>query len=388
VLAGVDQAAGRTVPSGQLHQQINSCEESQDGSQWPADKLVITPRAPVPDGQVFTVTVNYTGAPGVHYDGDGSAEGWFRTADGNWMATEPVGTEDWTPLNDSPTAKPTYDFSITTERGKTAIANGQRASVINHPPDAEFPQGSATTVWHAPMPIASYQALTIIGNYTSEVHTIHGTRYYAFQSQRIPAHVRARNAALIAAQAEVTRFEAQYTGPFLFASDGIVVGSPATRSSEEEMESMIVFPWRWTRPGLPGWALSRELPPMAGRQRQRRQLGHDLLQGGHGDVGGAALRRASSCAEGRRAKHRGRLRRVRALRRYAGSSITEPQLEAAFAARLSNHSAACHARLSQFFTQWFDTAYHGSKPQITGPRLHGHPFYADGCTRAEKRVIR
>jgi aminopeptidase N len=67
-------------------------------------------------------------------------------------------------------------------------------------------------------------------------------------------------------------------------------------------------------------------------------------------------------------------------RRYAGSSITEPQVEAAFAARLPNHSAACQTRLSQFFKQWFDTAYHGDKPQITGPGLHGQPFYGHGCT--------
>jgi hypothetical protein len=67
-------------------------------------------------------------------------------------------------------------------------------------------------------------------------------------------------------------------------------------------------------------------------------------------------------------------------RRYAGFSITEPEIEAAFAARLPNPSAACQTRLSQFFKQWFDTAYHGAKPQITGPGLHGHPFYAHGCT--------
>jgi aminopeptidase N len=72
-------------------------------------------------------------------------------------------------------------------------------------------------------------------------------------------------------------------------------------------------------------------------------------------------------------------------RRYAGSSITEPQLEAAFAARLPDHSAACRTRLSQFFTQWFDTAYHGSKPQITGPGLHGHSFYARGCAAPGRR---
>jgi len=203
---------------------------------------VITPKAPIPGGHVFTITVDYTGTPGVHYDGDGSAEGWFRAADGNWMATEPVGAKDWIPLNDHPSAKPTYDFSITTERGKTAIANGQRVSVTDNPPDAEFPQGSATTVWHAPMPIASYLALTIVGDYTTEIHTTDGTRYYAFQSRGIPAQIQARNAAVIATQPAITRFEGNFTGPFPFASDGIVAGAPATKSGEEETEAMIVFP--------------------------------------------------------------------------------------------------------------------------------------------------
>lgn len=70
---------------------------------------------------------------------------------------------------------------------------------------------------------------------------------------------------------------------------------------------------------------------------------------------------------------------------YAGLSITEPQLEAAFAARLLNHSPACRTRLSQFFTDWFDTAYRGGKPQITGPGLPGHPFYAHGCAAPGRR---
>ena len=96
------------------------------------------------------------------------------------------------PLNDYPSAKPTYDFSITTERGKTAIANGQRVSVTDNPPDAEFPKGSTTTVWHAPMPIASYLALTIVGDYTAKVHTIDGTRYYAFQIAASPRRSRLR----------------------------------------------------------------------------------------------------------------------------------------------------------------------------------------------------
>jgi hypothetical protein len=72
-------------------------------------------------------------------------------------------------------------------------------------------------------------------------------------------------------------------------------------------------------------------------------------------------------------------------RRYAGSSITEPQAEAAFTARLPNHSAVCQTRLTEFFRQWFDTAYRDSKPQITGPGLPGHPFYAHGCALRGRR---
>ena len=41
------------------------------------------------------------------------------------------------------------------------------------------------------------------------------------------------------------------------------------------------------------------------------------------------------------------------------------------------------SRLSQFFTQWFDTAYPSgggtSKPAITGPGLAGPGFYTSSC---------
>jgi hypothetical protein len=72
-------------------------------------------------------------------------------------------------------------------------------------------------------------------------------------------------------------------------------------------------------------------------------------------------------------------------RQYGGGSIAEPQLEAAFARWLPNHSAACTSRLSQFFRQWWDTAYPkgggANRPRITGPGLAGPGFYTGGCTR-------
>ena len=70
------------------------------GLPCPATKLVITPAAPIPAGSDFKVVVNYTGRPGVHVDGDGATEGWFRNntpvGDGGFMTTEPVGSMAWT----------------------------------------------------------------------------------------------------------------------------------------------------------------------------------------------------------------------------------------------------------------------------------------------------
>jgi aminopeptidase N len=75
-------------------------------------------------------------------------------------------------------------------------------------------------------------------------------------------------------------------------------------------------------------------------------------------------------------------------RRYGGGHITEPELEAGFHQWMPNKTAACQAKLSSFFTEWFDTAYPSgggaNRPKITGPGLAGPGFYnsTGGCTRS------
>ena len=76
----------------------------------------------------------------MHNDGDGTTEGWFRAPDGGFVTTEPVGTEDWMPLNDYPAAKPTYDFSDTVTAGRTVVANGVLVSVRHHPASTRVPR--------------------------------------------------------------------------------------------------------------------------------------------------------------------------------------------------------------------------------------------------------
>src|SRR6266487_1638068 len=169
-----------------------------NGTQCPTDKLVITPATRIGDGSVFTVTVRYTGRPGVHNDGDGTTEGWFRAPDGGFVTTEPVGSEDWMPLNDHPAAKPTYDFCDTVNAGKTAIANGTLQSTVHNPPDAQFPGGSTTWQWHSPAPIASYLVENSVGDYDLTWRDASdGIRYYEAQSGSIGADQKQANLAIM-----------------------------------------------------------------------------------------------------------------------------------------------------------------------------------------------
>src|SRR4051794_23020229 len=218
----------------------DAAPDSLDGTQCPANKLVITPSAPIRNGATFTVTVRYTGRPGVHQDGDGTTEGWFRAPDGGFVTTEPVGSEDWMPLNDYPTAKPTYDFSDTVTAGKTVIANGKLVSVRHNGASKQFPGGSVTWNWHAGMPIASYLVEDSVGNFSLTSRVVNGIRFYQAQDTAISAKQQKKNLAIMNMQPDITAFESQFNGAFPFRSDGIVIGTPDA-SFEEEMEGMITF---------------------------------------------------------------------------------------------------------------------------------------------------
>jgi hypothetical protein len=219
-------------------------QNSKNGTQCPANKLVITPPAPIADGAVFSVTVAYTGRPGVHNDGDGTTEGWFRSdvpaGDGGFVTTEPVGTEDWMPLNDYPSAKPTYDFYDTVNAGRTVLANGMLVSRQTRPPDAQFPGGSVTWHWHSAASVASYLVEDSVGHDDLTARTVGGLKFYQAQASSLTAAQKGENRAVMDKQPDITRFETMFTGPYPFTSDGVVVGRPSA-SFEEEMQTMITF---------------------------------------------------------------------------------------------------------------------------------------------------
>jgi aminopeptidase N len=418
-----------------------------NGTQCPANKLVITPAGPISRGATFTVTVAYTGRPGVHNDGDGTTEGWFRSdrpkGDGGFVTTEPVGTEDWMPLNDFPAAKPAYDFYDTVAAGKTVLANGILVSRTPHADGSRFPHGSVTWHWHSAAPVASYLVENSVGSYDLTSHVSDGIRFYEAQASSLSAGRKKQNLAIMDQQPDITRFQRRFNGPFPFTSDGIVVGRPSA-SFEEEMQTMITFAGgqidldTFNHENMHQWwgdHVTEASYNLTFFKEGMATLGEFLFHartaqakaGGPGTVTGRRAFRRSLIRRFNRgyaatggfwtaapsnptpfglfsgsatydrpgiayialrqilgpSAFRGALREMQ--RRYGGAAITEPELEASFARWLPDGSAACRSRLGEFFRQWFDTAYPAGggagRPQLTGPGLAGPGFYTGTCTR-------
>ncbi|HEY3953526.1 MAG TPA: M1 family aminopeptidase [Streptosporangiaceae bacterium] len=412
---------------------------SQDGRPCPADKLVITPRAPIRGGSAFTVAVYYTGRPGVHNDGDGSQEGWFRAPDGSLVSTEPVGSEDWMPLNDYPTAKPTYDFYDTVNAGKTAVANGVLVSVTRHRAGGGFGHGSVTWHWRSAAPVASYLVQSSVGDYRlTERTAADGIRYYQAQDTSIPKARQRRNRAIMKLQQNITQWESQFNGPYTFTSDGIVIGTPRVDSGQEEMQTMISMnhsyiaqPVLYHENNHQWWGdnVTEHGYRMTFFKEGFGQLAQDLLAARRAAAaaGGPTTRRGQAAFskvlihrfDRSYARHEtfwtqapsdpmawtlfdnaptylrpaaayialrqilGQLNWTRALRQiqrvYRGATVTERQEEAVFHRWLPRRSAACQHRLTEFFAQWWDTGYPAGggrhRPRITGPGLDGPGFY-------------
>jgi hypothetical protein len=290
--------------------------------------------------------------------------------------------------------------------------------------------------------VASYLVEDSVGRYDLSERTIHGVRFYEAQASSLSAARKRANRKIMKQQPDITAFQSTFNGVFPWASGGVVVGLPQA-GFEEEMEGMITFAGgtidldtlnhenmhQWwgdhvteanynltffkegmatlgeflfaarkaadraggvdTRAGLA--AFNRSLVHQF-NQRYRKE---GLWQGTPSDptpytlfsgtstytrpgLAYVALRQILGAANFTDA--------LQAIQFHHGNStITERALEKEFAQWLPNPSHACNARLTRFFTQWFDTSYPTSggagKPSITGPRLAGHGFYASGCSR-------
>jgi aminopeptidase N len=195
-------------------------------------ELTVRPREDLDEGEMFRVTVGYSGAPETVTDPDGSQEGWLRTTDGALALGEPTGSMAWFPGNHHPSDKAAYDLTVTVPRGLRAVSNGELRG-------ERTARGRTTFTWRTTEPMASYLATLAIGRYDISRSTARdGLPVYTAVD---PAEKEASRAVLARIPA-VLRWAERRFGPYPFSSTGAVVDRAADIGYALETQTRPVFP--------------------------------------------------------------------------------------------------------------------------------------------------
>ncbi len=126
-------------------------------------ELTLMPATPLASGQTFTVTVAYHGQP-TPVDDDPAvphsygAVGWRRLTPGVFIISEPSGAMSWYPVNNHPSDKATYAFTITVAKPYVVAANGLLIGERDH-------GATRTYLWAETKPMASYLATLAIAEF-------------------------------------------------------------------------------------------------------------------------------------------------------------------------------------------------------------------------------
>ncbi len=190
----------------------------------PGKDLVVD--AAVTADQEYELVVTYRGRPGPvpapTRRGDFSTLGLTVTDEGGvWTMQEPYGAFSWYPVNDQPSDKALYDFTITVDAPYTGVANGELVST-------ETTDGRTTTQWHLDSPASSYLTTLAIGDYRHATgRTASGLTIDYWYPRGSPRILKA----LRKAPRAVDWLE-QKLGPYPFSTLGLVV-----TPSESAMET-------------------------------------------------------------------------------------------------------------------------------------------------------
>jgi aminopeptidase N len=217
-----------------------------------AGELVVTPAAPLPKRARFTVDVDYGGTTGQPADPTGSLYGWVSFADGAFTGNEPDGASTWYPVNDVPTDKAGYTFTVDVPEGTVAVGNGRLIST-------KSAGGRTTYRWEARAPQASYLAMAATGNYVLSKDTgPHGLPIV----NAVDADVdqAAANAVLAKQPAMIAFYEDRF-GRYPFDTFGAVV------DDDEE----------------PGYALENQTRPIYSGVPDEATVAHELAHQWFGD---------------------------------------------------------------------------------------------------------
>ena len=122
-------------------------------------KLRITPEATIASRTETQIVVDYSGQPLTVDSGTRIGEiGWYDTAVVSVAVGEPFGARSWYPVNDHPSDKATYTFTLDVSEELTGVANG----VLTNDETAD---GRRSTTWEMRQPMASYLATVAVGDF-------------------------------------------------------------------------------------------------------------------------------------------------------------------------------------------------------------------------------
>lgn len=114
----------------------------------------------IPANSDLTIRIDYSGSPiSTASETRIGSIGWFDVGSLASVAVgEPTGARTWFPVNDHPSDKATYSFTLDVADPLVGVANGQRTS-------NELLDGRRRTTWEMRQPMASYLATVSVGDY-------------------------------------------------------------------------------------------------------------------------------------------------------------------------------------------------------------------------------
>ena len=195
------------------------------------DELVITPAAPVLEGEEFKVAVDYSGSPQAKTSVCSPfLVGWKNNGHGVVVDSQPDGAQTWIPVNDHPRDKATYSMKVEVPKPYVVAANGTLLGIEDHGSTQEFSFATRD-------PMASYLATVNVGN-------------YVLDQQDGPVPIRNYFPPELAEKArydfgrtpEMIEFFSGLFGPYPFENYGVVVvNDPGAVSGAMETQTLSLF---------------------------------------------------------------------------------------------------------------------------------------------------
>ncbi len=238
--------AAETADSFQLDlgEPLEVGEVTLDGEPVDADHdgkdLVV--HAAVSEGRTYTLELDYAGTPepveAPTTRTDFSTSGWTVAPSGSvWTMQEPYGAYSWYAVNDQPSDKALYDFTIRVAAPWVGVANGTLES-------REVVDGETVTRFHLAEPASSYLVTIGIGDYAVRRDRTEGgtpVALWALRSQR-ESFARLRFAT------DAIEWIEGRLGPYPFSSAGILLTESRSGMETQTLVTLGDDPYILSRP--------------------------------------------------------------------------------------------------------------------------------------------